>query len=80
MLGAIETGKKIMEVGSKLVETQKKMKQVVDNVEALVPLLEEIREDIRAIKECQRHHGEILSKIDGTKNDSIQNTWPKQYF
>ena len=50
------------------------MKQVVDNVEALVPLLEEIREDIRAIKECQRHHGEILSKIDGTKNDSIQNT------
>ena len=66
MLGAIDAGKKVMEVGSKLVDTQKKLKQVIDNVDALVPMLESIQSDIQDIKETQKFQQEVLKKIEAS--------------
>tara|TARA_B100000902_G_C26868822_1_gene696721 strand:- start:348 stop:563 length:216 start_codon:yes stop_codon:yes gene_type:complete len=63
MLGAIDAGKKVMEVGSKLVETQKKLKQVIENFDVIVPLLENIQADIQEIKENQKRHGEMLEML-----------------
>ncbi len=73
MLGAIDAGKKVMEVGSKLVDTQKKLKQVIDNVDALVPMLENIQSDIQDIKETQNLQQEVLKKLEasGKINDKI---------